>query len=174
LRLPVLRLPRVVPLAAALALLVTVAAPAHAGPDPSSARTLAYVTNRADNTVSVIDTSSNAVTATIPVGSSPQAVAVNPAGTLAYVTNVNDDTVSLISTSRNTVTATIGVGLGPTAVAINPAGTLAYVANTGNGFAAGTVSVIDTSSNTVTATIPGRRQPPGGGRQPGRHPGLHH
>jgi YVTN family beta-propeller protein len=36
---------------------------------------LAYVTNLADNTVSVIDTANNKVVATIPVGAGPFAVA---------------------------------------------------------------------------------------------------
>ena len=38
----------------------------------------AYVTNRGANTVSVIDTATNTVSATITVGSSPSAVAVSP------------------------------------------------------------------------------------------------
>jgi YVTN family beta-propeller protein len=36
----------------------------------------AYITNSGDNTVSVIDTATNTVTATIPVGNSPFGVAV--------------------------------------------------------------------------------------------------
>ena len=42
--------------------------------------------NGLDN-VSVIDTATNTVVATVPVGSAPFGVAVNPAGTFAYVTN---------------------------------------------------------------------------------------
>src|SRR4029079_16883099 len=40
--------------------------------------TRAYVTNGADNSVSVIDTASNAVLATIPVRRFPEAVAIVP------------------------------------------------------------------------------------------------
>ena len=47
----------------------------------------AYVTNAGGDTVSVIDTATNTVNATIPVGDRPSAVAVNPDGTLAYVAN---------------------------------------------------------------------------------------
>jgi uncharacterized repeat protein (TIGR01451 family) len=109
----------------------------------------AYVTNFDDGTVSVIDTATNTVTATINVGSAPDGVAVNPAGTRVYVTDEGDGTVSVIDTATNTVTATTNVGSDPNGVAVNPAGTLAYVTNDGDK----TVSVIDTTTNTVTATI---------------------
>jgi YVTN family beta-propeller protein len=100
-------------------------------------------------TVSVIDTSTNAVTATVCVAPEPYGIAVNPAGTKVYVTNSNDNTVSVIDTSTNKVTATVSVGSGPYGVAVNPAGTKVYVTNYGGH----TVSVIDTSTNAVTATI---------------------
>jgi YVTN family beta-propeller protein len=41
----------------------------------------AYVANYGSNSVSVIDTASNTVTATVPLESNPNGVAVNPAGT---------------------------------------------------------------------------------------------
>jgi YVTN family beta-propeller protein len=40
--------------------------------------TRAYVTNSADNSVSVIDTASNTVTATVAVGTNPTGVAITP------------------------------------------------------------------------------------------------
>ncbi|WP_326608936.1 Ig-like domain repeat protein [Streptomyces scopuliridis] len=110
----------------------------------------AYVTNEGDNTVSVISTATNTVTATIPVGSVPFWVAITPNGLTAYVTNSGDNTVSVISTATNTVTTTIPVGSVPLGVAIPPNGLTAYVTNSGDN----TVSVIDTATNTVTATIP--------------------
>jgi YVTN family beta-propeller protein len=119
--------------------------------------TRAYVTNLISGTVSVIETATNTVTATIPVGSSPRGVAVSPDGTRAYVTNESSDTVSVIDTATNTVTATIPVGDGPDSVVVTPEGTRAYVANQGSG----TASVIDTATNTVTATIPVGSSPRG-------------
>ncbi len=109
----------------------------------------AYITNSSSNSVSVIDTSTNTVAATIPVGNGPSGVAVNSAGTRAYVVNTTDDTVSVINTSTNTVIATITVGLGPVGVAVNTAGTRVYVANS----ISNTVSVIDTSTNTIITNI---------------------
>ena len=99
----------------------------------------------------MIDTTSNTVAATIPVGSAPTGVAVTPDGSRVYVTNFQDNTVSVIATASNTVTATIPLGNNPFGVAVTPDGSTVYVANE----FANTVSVIATASNTVTATIPG-------------------
>src|SRR5215831_10118701 len=57
----------------------------------------AYITNGFSNTVSVIDTATNTVTATIPVGRFPFGVAVTPDGSKVYVPNIGDNTVSVIS-----------------------------------------------------------------------------
>ncbi len=97
---------------------------------------------RAFRNVSVINTETNAVVATIPVGSYPEGVAVNPAGTRVYVTNVESGTVSVIDAATNMVVATVPVGMKPFGVATNPAGTRVYVGN----FKSDTVSVIDGST----------------------------
>src|ERR1019366_2879897 len=82
----------------------------------NSAGTFAYVANAGSSTtVSVIDTATNAVVATVPVGTTPHGVAVNPAGTFAYVTNQTSNTVSVIDTATNTVVATVPVGTAPAA-----------------------------------------------------------
>ena len=110
------------------------------------AQTRAYVTDfgsplgtQALLGLSVIDTSSNAVVATVGVGDSPVGVAITPDGTRAYVTNSRSSSVSVIDTSSNTVVATVGVGNSPAGVAITPDGTRAYVANSN----ASSVSVIE-------------------------------
>lgn len=46
---------------------------------------VAYVINRASNNVSVINTASESVTNTIPVGTPPFDVAFSPDGSIAYV-----------------------------------------------------------------------------------------
>ena len=64
----------------------------------------------------MINPATNTVTATIPVGSEPQGVAVSPTGTYAgdiYVTNDGGATVSVINPATNTVIATIPVGSVP-------------------------------------------------------------
>ncbi|MGB9938963.1 PGF-pre-PGF domain-containing protein [Methanosarcina sp.] len=110
----------------------------------------AYITNYYSNNVSVIDTATNTVTATIPVGSDPMGVAVTTDGTKVYVANENSSSVSVIDTATNTVTTTVNVGNAPEGVAVTPDGKKVYVANSDDN----TTSVIDTSSNTVTATVP--------------------
>jgi YVTN family beta-propeller protein len=57
-----------------------------------------YVTNYADNTVSVIKLSTMAVVKTITVGNGPIGVSINPTGDFAYVVNSTDGTVSVIYT----------------------------------------------------------------------------
>ena len=47
------------------------------------------------------------MTASIPVGSYPTGVAVDPAAGTVYVTNYYSDTVSVIDAATRTVTATI-------------------------------------------------------------------
>ncbi len=81
---------------------------------PASTRAQnAYITNQRSNTVSVIDTATNMVSATILVGITPFGVAVSPDGSKVYVTNAFSNTVSVIDTATNTVIATIPVGITP-------------------------------------------------------------
>ena len=61
------------------------------GGAPSLAQN-AYITNTGSNTVSVIDTATNTVTATIPVGGEPYSVAVSPDGSKVYVANQSPTT----------------------------------------------------------------------------------
>ena len=98
------------------------------GPAQVQAAPFAYVTNLLSNSVSVIDTATNEVINTIPVGGG-YGVAVNPAGTFVYATNHGNDTVSVIDASTNTVVDTVSVGDGPAGLAVHPDGTLVYVAN---------------------------------------------
>src|SRR5688572_19372268 len=116
------------------------------------AEPFAYVTNGDSDNVSVIDTATNTVTTTVPVGSFPSDVAITPDGAFAYVVNRgfgDPSDVSVIDTASNTVTATVAVGRRPTRIAIMPDGAFAYVTNLFDD----NVSVIDTASNTVITTV---------------------
>jgi YVTN family beta-propeller protein len=132
------------------------------GAGPSRAQ-YAYIPNFGDNTVSVIDTTTKAVTATISLplvggrGAGPYGAAVTPDGSTVYVANNSNGTVSVIATASNTVIATVPVGNNPRGVAVTPDGGTVYVTNQPDG----TISVIDTASNTVTATITGVNSPEG-------------
>ncbi len=90
--------------------------------------TRAYVTNESSlGSVSVIDTATNRVTATVRVGRGPAGVAVSPDGTRAYVTVEHNRSVSVIDTATDQVTATIDVHRVPEGVAVSPDGARAYV-----------------------------------------------
>jgi YVTN family beta-propeller protein len=99
--------------------------------------------------VSVIDTATYKVVATIPVGQYPAGVAITPNGAFAYVANFNSNSVSVIDTSTNTVAATVPVGINPLGVAVTPNGAFAYVTD----YTSADISVISTSTNTVVATV---------------------
>ncbi|HEU4508850.1 MAG TPA: beta-propeller fold lactonase family protein [Pyrinomonadaceae bacterium] len=118
------------------------------GASAALAQTRAYVTNNNDDTVSVIDTATNSVIATVPVGASPAGVAVTPNGRFAYVTNQLGNSVSVISALSNTVVATIPVQSFPKAIAMHHSGAFAYVTTSGSN-----ISVIDTATNTVVNSI---------------------
>ena len=64
-----------------------------------------YVTSQASNSVTVIDTASNAVVTTVAVGTTPSGVAVTPDGAHVYVSNQASNNLSVIETASNTVTA---------------------------------------------------------------------
>ena len=74
--------------------------------------TRVYVVDNHANNVSVIDTTTNAVVATVAVGANPLGVALNPAGTRAYVPSPDSNNISVIDTASNAVTVTIAGGIG--------------------------------------------------------------
>jgi YVTN family beta-propeller protein len=78
-----------------------------------------YVANNSfPNSVSEIDTATNTISATIPIGNGSVGVAVKPDGSKVYVANEGADTVSVINTGTNTVIATIPVGSQPEAFGV--------------------------------------------------------
>lgn len=100
-------------------------------------------------TVSVIDTETDTVTATVKVGEEPSGIAVNPSGTKVYVANYGSDSISIIDTATNKVIGTVEVGSYPYGIAVTPDGKKLYVANQGSN----NVSIIDTATNKVTGSI---------------------
>ena len=57
----------------------------------------AYVTNGAENTVTVVDLRGLMITTTIPVGKSPTGVAANPKKNEIYVANSESNNISVIT-----------------------------------------------------------------------------
>lgn len=107
-----------------------------------------YVTNRLNNTVSVINSATYNVIKTIQVGTAPTGIDYNSTTGDVYVANYGSDNISIISGATNTVSGTFSVGTNPDAVLYDPNGYI-LTANWGSG----TVSVYDIALSTVVGTI---------------------
>jgi YVTN family beta-propeller protein len=67
----------------------------------------------------VVDTATDDVTARVPTGLEPDAVAVTPDGKTAVVANFGDGTVTLVDLATQRGESPVPVGPGPTAVAVS-------------------------------------------------------
>lgn len=107
--------------------------------------------------ISVIDTTHNAVVASIQSPIPPRDVVITADGRFAYVSAVASD-LFVIDTSTNTVSGAIAGVLTRGGMALGPGGQFIYVASGCRSSDASCsfsgVSVIETRSNTVSATIP--------------------
>ena len=97
--------------------------------------------NQAAGSISVIDTSKNAVVATIPVHRSPSYISVDSTGQRAFVANTGSNTVSVIDLASRKVIATVATGEKPTTALIAPDGRSLVVTNKG----AGSISVYESN-----------------------------
>jgi len=86
------------------------------------------------------------VVATIPLGTLPRAVAVNPATGYAYTANSNGTSTVL---SGSQVITTLAVSVSPGVIGVNPTSGYIYVADT----LSNTVTVL--SGTQIVATLPG-------------------
>lgn len=116
---------------------------------------LVYVTNAIDNTISVIETSTDTVKKTLilPNGTMPSALAISLDGTKLYVTNgfPMGNAVLVIDANTGAILNQISVSADTLFIALSPTGDLAYVTS---GRPNQVVSVIDISQNAVTNIIP--------------------
>jgi DNA-binding beta-propeller fold protein YncE len=126
------------------------------GLDINRAGNLALVTNRADNSISVLSIQGKDVKLvdTVPMGEQVAAVAFTPDGKRALAAKFPAHKVALLEVDGQKVTYTkydMNVGLWPYNIGVTPNGKLAIAANNGNSGAADgqvdTVSVIDLEAN---------------------------
>jgi YVTN family beta-propeller protein len=109
-----------------------------------------YVSNQADDTVSVIDGATNSVLRTVRVGHNPNGVAVNPKTNTIYVANLAGGSLSIINGSKLT-TSILRLGSYPAKVAVNPVTNHVYATlEDKNGF----LDVIDGRERKLVASIP--------------------
>jgi YVTN family beta-propeller protein len=117
----------------------------------------AYVANQGSNSVSVIDTTSNTVTATIPVQKGPTSVIGSPDGSKIYVANSGIGQVSIVDTSSNTVIGVAADGGGVSTpgygLALAPNGKL-YVSCASTAGRLRTI-IIDSTQNRIISSVSG-------------------
>jgi len=104
-----------------------------------------------NGTVSIIDTANDSVSTpiTLPTGSKPTALCLNPVTQYAYTLNTGDNSVSIIDTTNLAVVNTI---YDPrftelSAIACNPTGTSVLIGNNDSGGLSSRILHFDTSSN---------------------------
>jgi len=114
-----------------------------------------YVSNQADDTVSVIDGATNKVLSTVRVGHYPNGVAVNPNTNTIYVANLTGGSLSIINGKKLT-TSTLWLGSSPAKVAVNPFTNRVYVTLEDQ---SGFLDVISGEERKLVASIPVRPYP---------------
>ena len=140
-------------IAAAGTMVMAPLANADPAPHPAQPGVYLYAALYQLNEVQAVDTATNQVVATIPVGSNPLTLALAPNGKRLYVANAVSNTISVINTRTNTVIDTIATPADPVGIVVTPNSKRIYVITGSAG--AGDVTVIDAHTDTVLTTITG-------------------
>jgi YVTN family beta-propeller protein len=135
--------------ASRLARLLLATAPAVLASAIAAAAPKAYVGNFADSTVSVIDTATGSVVATIPVAQGPHGMTISQDGRTVYVTGDGSSALSIIDTASDKAVKTVEVGKTPQGVALTPDGKLLLVCVYGED----RVAFVDTATQAVVASM---------------------
>jgi YVTN family beta-propeller protein len=138
--------------AAALFLAALTATPAAALSDLDN---YIFVPNRVSSDVAVIDTRTDAVVATVPVGNTPHQVAVSNTLGKMITSNTADNTISIIDLETLRAAATVTLGATPEHMEISPDGGVLAVGNIN----AGTVSLVSLSEHRELRRVSGLHEP---------------
>jgi YVTN family beta-propeller protein/autotransporter-associated beta strand protein len=105
--------------------------------------------------------------ASVSVGGSPFALAIDGNASYAYVSNTGGNSITVVDLTANVSIATIALpaGSAPKGIAVTPDGAKVFTANSGTA----TVSIVDTATRTVTGSIPVGTQPTGLAMSPNGH-----
>jgi len=119
----------------------------------------AYVSNKDDHSISVVDLESLAVTKTItdPRIKDPEGFALGKDGKKLYVALSSRDVIGVLSTDTDTLTGEIPVGKTPMRMTLSPDGATLWVANDQGG----SVTPVDTATDKPGAAIKTGWQPRG-------------
>lgn len=130
------------------ALAVTCAAPASAAPKDAACADRMYAVNSYSNNLSVVDTASNRVVDTVPVGKSPAWAIFTPDDKQLYVANNGEASLSVVDVATNRVVRQIATAGQPIGLAFTPDFTRLAVS-----FTTGTIQIIDVASGRAGAPI---------------------
>src|SRR5262249_1326585 len=101
---------------------------APAGSSTTASAPHLFLTTADSNSVAVIDSATDQITAVIRVGINPLRLAMTPDGLKAYISNHGDNTVSVIDTLNRILTATIQTEhRGPQEITVTPDGGRVFV-----------------------------------------------
>jgi len=121
----------------------------------TDAGTTAFVSNRSENTLSVIDVSSGTLLQTVPTGGGPQGLALSPDGRFLYIAQSLDSSVLVLSASDFSVQKSIATAGAPTDIAVSPDGELLYVTCRDH------IEIIRTGDDSIRELISDVREPAG-------------
>ena len=122
----------------------------------------AYAVNTANNSISVlgVDVTTGALTelATVPSGTAPLSVIVDPSARFAYAVNSGSNTVSAFRITEAVpglaaVQAVASGGVRPVAIVAEPTGRFVYVANAGTGISRFTIAANGTLVRRQSETV---------------------
>ena len=128
-------------------ILTTSKSPSHI--DFSRDGSLAYVANILSNDITLIDTKTQKIIATIPVGTIPNEVEPSSDDKYLFVANVTDGTVSIVDIVAQKEIDIIKAGEGTHGIAISPDGNYIYASNR----ASNDVVMIDMETKEVVNSI---------------------
>jgi len=109
----------------------------------------AFVVNRGDGSVSVLDSGTGALLRTVAVGTDPVAAAVDERTARVFVANGGDATVSILDARSGVVLRTVVVGTSPQWLTVDRQSGHVFVPNRSDN----TVSVLDARNGAVLRTV---------------------
>ncbi len=150
-------------------------------PLPAKTAPWVYITNEASGDMSIIDSATNEVIATVPLGKRPRGIRISPDKKTIYVAlsgspfggpdvdretlppaDKTADGIGVFDVEQNKLIKILDGGSDPEQMAVSADGTKLYVANEDVGLA----TIVDIAANKVIKTIPVGDEPEGVGISP--------
>ncbi len=104
-----------------------------------------YVTSSANNSLAVIDGTTDTVSRVVPIGLDPRGVAVDPATGKIYVACYGSDALTVFDEGSGSISS-VSVGPSPLAVAVDQTADKIYIVNEDSSF----LTVVDGATNSVS------------------------